>query len=112
MLQCFRVLFKNKISGMKTRIHGDYHLGQVLYTGNDFVIFDFEEEPARSLSERRLEVSPLKDVAGIMRSFHYATYTSFQLLSRRVPLRAEAFQWLEPSADLNRLHPWPDHLIA
>ena len=74
ILTVFKRIYRKKIDVVKTRIHGDYHLGQVLFTGKDFIILDFEGEPARSYSERRLKRSPLRDVSGMIRSFHYAAY--------------------------------------
>jgi trehalose synthase-fused probable maltokinase len=98
--QRFQRLAGLRLSAMLTRIHGDYHLGQVLFTGSDFVIIDFEGEPARSLEERRKKRSPLQDVAGMLRSFHYAAYAPLlqqetgQRLDERVQaLRPWAYYW-------------------
>ncbi|MEZ0484826.1 putative maltokinase [Fibrella aquatica] len=61
-----------ELGSCRTRIHGDYHLGQVLATQNDYVIIDFEGEPESTIAERKIKHSPLKDVAGMIRSYHYA----------------------------------------
>lgn len=81
ILDRFQSIVSTKIKAQRIRCHGDYHLGQVLYTGKDFVIIDFEGEPARPISERRIKRSPLRDVAGMIRSFHYAAYAA--LFSQR-----------------------------
>lgn len=60
------------LGSLRVRIHGDYHLGQVLATHDDFVVIDFEGEPESSITERKIKHSPLKDVAGMIRSYHYA----------------------------------------
>jgi maltose alpha-D-glucosyltransferase/alpha-amylase len=81
----------------KIRIHGDYHLGQVLWCEEDFVILDFEGEPARPIAERRLKQSPLRDVAGMLRSFSYAAYAG--LMVHATSRRAE-FDRIEPWAHI------------
>jgi maltose alpha-D-glucosyltransferase/alpha-amylase len=81
-------------AGQRIRIHGDYHLGQVLRARGDYVILDFEGEPARPLAERRAKQSPLKDVAGMLRSFSYAAYAALDRFTQRRPGTAE------------RLEPW------
>jgi maltose alpha-D-glucosyltransferase/alpha-amylase len=100
----FHRLLDLKISGMRTRCHGDYHLGQVLHTGKDFVIIDFEGEPARPIGERRIKRSPLRDVAGMLRSFHYAAYAALIALGNRGIMRSEELPWLESWT--NYWHVW------
>ncbi len=87
----FGRLLSRKIAASKIRVHGDFHLGQVLNTGKDFVILDFEGEPRRAVGERLLKRSPLLDVAGMLRSFDYAAAAALRL---------------ESPADAGRLEPW------
>jgi maltose alpha-D-glucosyltransferase / alpha-amylase len=72
----FDSLLERPIGAVRIRHHGDYHLGQVLFTGDDFVIIDFEGEPARPLAHRRIKTLAMRDVAGMIRSFSYAGYAA------------------------------------
>jgi maltose alpha-D-glucosyltransferase/alpha-amylase len=68
----FRAMLRPEVTGSRIRVHGNYHLGELLYTGSDFVVIDFEGDPDRPLTERRIKRSALRDVADMVRSFHYA----------------------------------------
>jgi maltose alpha-D-glucosyltransferase/alpha-amylase len=74
----FSDLLHELIDARRIRCHGDLHLGQILFTGKDFVIIDFEGEPERPVSERRIKASPLRDVAGMLRSFHYVAHAALR----------------------------------
>lgn len=97
ILKRMQAILKKKIAATKIRIHGDFHLGQVLWTGKDFVIMDFEGEPQRPLGERRLKHSPLKDIAGMLRSFHYAAFAAILLESTFRPEDVSILKsWVQP----------------
>jgi maltose alpha-D-glucosyltransferase/alpha-amylase len=96
----FASLLGHKLTARRIRVHGDYHLGQVLFTGKDYVIIDFEGSRERTLSERRRKRSALSDVAGMVRSFQFAAFSVL----------------LDPSvvreADRAVLGPWAEHWQA
>ncbi len=76
ILKRFRAIYERSLDAVRIRYHGDYHLGQVLNTGKDFLIIDFEGEPQVPISERQLKRSPLRDIAGMISSFRYATHAA------------------------------------
>lgn len=93
----FKLILDQPITVMRTRCHGNYHLEEVLYTGKDFVIVDFEGEPNRPLSERRMKRSPLRDIAGMLQSFYYAC---------QVALRREGESGLIRPENLTLMEQW------
>lgn len=92
-----KTLMQSPIRVQKIRIHGDYHLGQVLFTGKDFVIIDFEGEPMRPIEERRKKRPAFQDLAGMIRSFHYAVYAA---LLQDETLTTSAIHHLSPFGEL------------
>ena len=81
----FGALHESRVTAVRIRHHGDYHLGQVLYTGTDFMIIDFEGEPTRTLPERRKKALAMRDVAGMLRSFQYAAFSALFATGPDVP---------------------------
>jgi maltose alpha-D-glucosyltransferase/alpha-amylase len=93
IVACLERLTARKISTLKMRIHGDYHLGQVLYTGKDFILTNFEGDVMRLAGERRLKYCPFRDVAGMIWSLHYAAWA---MLLRNATLGPDEIRHLEP----------------
>ena len=103
ILDRLKEITTEKIECDRIRIHGDYHLGQVLFTGNDFFIIDFEGEPQRPLSQRRLKRLGLRDVAGMVRSYHYAIVMALHRVAQ-AGIAEEAYAVLDEWA--NAIHVW------
>jgi len=96
ILQHYRKLVGQRFAAGRIRIHGDFHLGQVLWTGRDFMFLDFEGDSTIPISERRIKRSPLRDAARMLRSFHHATYAGFHQQAERGVISPENLPKFEP----------------
>jgi maltose alpha-D-glucosyltransferase/alpha-amylase len=96
ILQHYRKLVGQYFAAGRIRIHGDFHLGQVLWTGRDFLILDFEGDSTIPIGERRIKRSPLRDAARMLRSFHHATYAGFHQQAERGVISGENLPKFEP----------------
>jgi len=97
IMERFSFLKERRLTARIIRCHGDFHLGQVLHTGKDFIVIDFEGEPSRTLGERRAKRSPLTDVASMIRSFSYAAHSA---LLQHGAIRSEDMTALEPLTEV------------
>jgi maltose alpha-D-glucosyltransferase/alpha-amylase len=93
ILKRIRSIFEHRITAQRLRCHGEYHLATVLWTGKDWVIIDLEGDPSRSFGERRLKRSPLRDVASMVRSFHYAALCALRSRAVRPEDQATLAPW-------------------
>jgi maltose alpha-D-glucosyltransferase/alpha-amylase len=100
----FQPFRDRKITAMRIRCHGNYHLEQILCADGDFIITDFEGDPARSLEERRIKTSPLRDVASMLRSFHYAV--ALALRPEAIPAHTAHVPTVSRPARLSWVHFW------
>jgi maltose alpha-D-glucosyltransferase/alpha-amylase len=96
IVELYRSVFGHRLIARRIRIHGDCHLGQVLWTGKDFVFIDFEGDPQTAMGERRIKRSALRDVAGLVRSFHYAAYAGLHRQMERGSIAQENLAKFEP----------------
>lgn len=96
IIERYRQFSERRFSAKRIRIHGDCHLGQVLWTGKDFVFIDFEGDSSVAISERCIKRSPLRDVAGMLRSFHYAAYAGLYAHADRGSISQENLPKFEP----------------
>jgi maltose alpha-D-glucosyltransferase/alpha-amylase len=96
ILQRYHQLIERDFAARRIRVHGDFHLGQVLWTGRDFVFLDFEGDGAKRISARRIKRSPLRDVARMLRSFHHAAYVGLHRHAEFGALVHESLPKFEP----------------